>query len=74
MIFSALIVGAIEGKDAHCKTFFESFPIAEMFCNITGKLWTILTDVPGDLISPFLIILIPLRAVHEKSPLVGFTA
>jgi len=37
-ICSALMVGAIEGKDAHCKTFFESLPIAEMLFNITGKL------------------------------------
>jgi len=50
------------------------FPISEIFFIIVGRLWIILTDFPGPLISPFSIILIPLLAVHEKSPLIGFTA
>ena len=39
-----------------------------------GRLWIILTDFPGPTIFPFSIICIPLLAVHEKSPLIGFTA
>ena len=41
---------------------------------MVGRLCTILTDFPGPFIFPFSIILIPLLAVHEKSPLIGFTA
>ena len=46
----------------------------ELFFSISGRLCIIRTDLPGDFISPFSIILIPLLAVHEKSPLIGFTA
>src|SRR5437660_2642758 len=75
MIFtpSTLIDGVIQGSELHCSTFFVSFPIAETFCNNVGRLCTILTDLPGFLMIPFSIILIPLLAVQEKSPRSGFT-
>ena len=73
-IFSTLIDGVIDGSDAHWITFRDLLPISEIFFNMIGRLWIILTGFPGPLISPFLIILIPLLAVHEKPPLIGLIA
>ena len=70
---SHLIVGVVIGIAAHGKTVLRLFAMDEMFCTSTGRLWIIRTGFAGLFSSPFCMIQIPLRAVHEKSPLIGFT-
>ena len=71
-MLSHFMVGHVTGMPAHGSIVLELFPMAEMFWNNTGKLWIILIGLIGSSL-PFLIRNIPLRAVQEKSPLIGFT-
>ncbi len=70
---SHLIVGAVTGIDAHGKTARALSATADICRRSLGRLCIIRTGFAGDSIRPSLIAQIPLLAVHEKSPLIGFT-
>ena len=71
---SHLMVGALTGFAAHERTVLGLFAIAEMLCKSFGSVCTILICFSGCMILPPSIFQMPLLAVHEKSPLIGFTA
>ncbi len=70
---SHLIVGAVTGMDAHGKTARSLSATDDICCKSLGKLCIIRTGFTDALICPSEITQIPLLAVHEKSPLIGFT-
>ena len=70
---SHLIVGAVTGIDAHGRTARALSATADICRKSLGRLCIIRTGFAGDPTCPSLISQIPLLAVHEKSPLIGFT-